>query len=310
MPSGYTHHFFGEDALKDLPEGIITTYEEQQAFFVGCYGPDPLATRHTTTYKRGVTVRHLSYDMHHSHMTRNFMCMREGVDHLDPDSQGIGRAYVLGFLTHWLLDSTTHPFIFAQQNAICAIDKSLAKSPSEVHSVIENDIDSWLLWTRQHQTVLDFPHTELSHRTERSTRIMGALIAYAAQNVYGVTIPATEFGYAMKDTRNIFRVIDPVGTTASKVLSRIELLFRENSAVLSHAHAIWTSDDCPAANLDHKPWSNAASGISGSESFLDLYEAALDRWPRIAECFIRGDEDALRAEIAGRNYGGLLVADV
>ena len=310
MPSVFSHYLFAEKAIDTLPEGLITTDEERQAFFIGTHGPDPLCICHTTTLKRGFTVRHLSRDIHHAHMTRNLMCMREGVGHLDPEVQGIGRAYVLGFLAHWLLDSMVHPFVFAQQNEICALDESLKKSPGEVHATIESDIDSWFLWITHRVTVEDFTIDDITKHTDRVERVMSELVAYSAQNVFGTTVPPAEIAGSLKDFIRVFRAIDPVGTPRSKVLSRIELLFRPNSRVLGQGHAIWTSDECPAANLEHRLWSNAASGITSTDSFLDLFYAALERYPKLAEMLVRGDEDELRAEIAGRNYVGLLVEDV
>lgn len=310
MPCIYTHYLFAERAIDALPEGIVATPEERRAFLLGANGPDPMLIRHATTLKRSSTARFLARDMHHSHMTRNLMCMREGVEHLGPDDQGIGRCFVLGFLTHWLTDSTCHPFIFAQQNEICAADETLAKNPSAVHAALESDLGAWQLWTTRRVTVVQFPVSRMTARTIQIDRVMGALVAYAAQDVFGTTIPSLEYAYAYRDFDRAYRLIDPVGSPSSTILSRIERLGRANSQVLGQGHPIWTSDGCAAANLDHRRWENEASGISSTQSFPELLDAALDRWPGLAEAFIRGDEDALRAEIAGRNYSGIVVEDV
>lgn len=312
MPSVTTHYLFAEKALETLPEGLIVTREERRAFIIGNHGPDPMHVRHMTTLKRGTITRYLSFDIHHSHMTRNMMCMREGVEHLSLEDQAVGRAFVLGWLGHWLLDSMAHPFVFAHQNEICAVDESLAKSPKTVHSVIESDIDSWLLWLFHQQTCLDFTIDKTVVCSENTTKIMSSLVAYMVQNVFGTTIPPQEFAGALRDFARIFTIIDPVGSPISKFLSWGEKVFvrHENSCVTAQGHIVWTSNDCAAANLDHKPWSNAASGISGTDSFMDIFEAALERYPYVAELLVRGDEDALRAEIAGRNYSGVVVDDV
>lgn len=309
MPCVITHYLFAEEALRALPEGIITTPEERRAFILGNFGPDPLGVHFGTTLKRSATSRFLARDMHHSHMTRTFMCLREGVGHLDTCDQGIGRAFALGFLGHWLLDSTCHPFVFSQQNAICAIDESLAKNPGAVHAAIESTLDSWLLWKTHRVTVEQFPVSRMVARNHRIDRVMGALVAYAAQKVFGTTISATEYVRAFWDLDHIFRLIDPVGSPSSKALSRIEMVFRKNSLVLGQGHPIWVSDECSAANLDHKHWENELSGKSGNQSFPEILDAALERWPKVAEAFVRGDEDSLRAEIGGRNYEGVVVED-
>ena len=309
MPCVITHYLFAEQALKALPAGLITTPEERRAFILGNFGPDPFGVHFGTTLKRFSTCRFLARDMHHSHMTRNFMCLREGVGHLSPDDQGIGRAFVLGFLGHWLLDSTCHPFVFSQQNAICAADEDLATRPGVVHAVIESTLDSWLLWTMCHATVTEFPVSRMLARTPRIDRVMGALVAYTVQNVFGTTISATEYARAFWDFDHIFRIVDPVGCPASKVLSRVEMLFKKTSLVLGWGHPIWTSDECSAANLDHKFWDNPLSGKSGNQSFPEIIDEALERWPVVAELLVRGDEEGLRKEIGGRSYEGVVVED-
>ena len=48
--------------------------------------------------------------------------------------------YLLGFLCHYLLDSTVHPLVYANQYALCdaGIDGLSREDGSEVHAVIES----------------------------------------------------------------------------------------------------------------------------------------------------------------------------
>ena len=89
----------------------------------------------------------------------------------------------------------------------------------------------------------------------------------------------------------------------------IEHLFSSYGMAESMAHRVSTSDDCAAANLQHHPWGDPATGKVRDESFPDLFFGALDQWADVAQTYVRGDERLLRAAMGGRNYNGMPAED-
>lgn len=47
------------------------------------------------------------------------MALKSAVRELPAQERSIGRAYALGYVCHYLLDSTVHPLIISQVNALC-----------------------------------------------------------------------------------------------------------------------------------------------------------------------------------------------
>lgn len=304
MPALITHHLFGENAVTSLPEGIISGQEELLAFLLGNQGPDPFFSRWRTFPTRAARCHTLAHEMHQRRATASFVALRDGVGHLVEEDKTIGRAFVLGLVAHYVLDSAAHPFVFAQQFSLCSAGVGLEDAPTEVHAVIESDIDSWLLWQERHVTVREAPAaTDLVH-TDRIAEVGGALFSQIAIQVYGIPIETCEYGHAVNDYRLLYKKIDPAGRLSMRVLSGAEHLARPHSQLAAMAHYPTTSDECASANLDHKPWTDPATGAERTESFADIFWDTLAVWPLIAESVVRGDKSKFVELTHGVNYDG------
>ena len=298
MPAIICHHIFGEDAAAALPSGMVEGEEELLAFLLGNQGPDPLFARFSAPARRTRADHRLGHEMHDARCREALLAFRDGVSHLPVPDERIGRAFVLGLLGHYCLDSRAHPFVFAQQEALEAASPELAGAGSELHAVIESDIDSWILWEKRRATVLDRPaHTNLM-RTERIDRVAGALFSQVALSVYGEAMGAEEYGACVADYELEYRLLDPAGGVLARATGAIERLVRPHSLAESMAHRVVTSCECAAANLERRAWADPADGRVRHESFADLFDEALSCYPALAESFSRGK---LEAE---RNYNG------
>lgn len=156
MPALITHHLFGEESIDRLPQGVITSDEERIAFILGNQGPDPFFFHMLTP--RISDCMSLAQVMHRSRMSRQFSCLRDGVSHLQPRDANLGRAFALGLLSHYVLDRNAHPFVYEQQFGIVESDPELEASGSQVHAVLESDLDVLMLQLkRDGATVEDYP---------------------------------------------------------------------------------------------------------------------------------------------------------
>ena len=185
MPALITHHLFGEESIDRLPQGVITSDEERIAFILGNQGPDPFFFHILTPRVSDCTL--LAQVMHRSRMSRQFACLRDGVSHLLPRDASLGRAFALGLLSHYVLDRNAHPFVYEQQFGIVESDSELENSSSQVHAVIESDLDVLMLQLkRDGATVDDYPPAGEIVTTDRINRVAGVLMSYVAGRVYGI----------------------------------------------------------------------------------------------------------------------------
>lgn len=303
MPAIITHHLFGEDAARRLPDDLALGEEELLAFLLGNQGPDPFYFCFTATPSAIASCHEFAASMHSDHVGEALRVARDAVSYLPRQDQGIGRAFVLGLLAHYLLDSEAHAFIMAQEQGICEAGVGLENSHDEVHALIESDLDSWLLWTMRTQTVDDAPAASDLARTERIARAAGAIFSQVAWQVFGITLGADRYEGCVRDYEFVYRAIDPIGNPRGWMIAGIERLGVRSSRLGALAHTATPSDECAAANLARCPWVDPLTGQTRTTSFPDIFFDALEHWPDLAEAYVRGDADVL-AQLMRRAYDG------
>lgn len=70
------------------------------------------------------------------------------------------------------------------------------------------------------------------------------------------------------------------------------------------AHYVRRSDECPAANLTCRAWTNPFTDEVRTASVADLFDEARLAYPALAEAFVRGDEARLRELVGGLDFAG------
>ncbi len=304
MPALITHHIFGEDVIASLPDGIVSGEEEKLAFLLANQGPDPLLARFSTLPATARACHRLARLIQGGCVTRAFWALRDGVSRLPASDEGVGRAFALGFLGHYALDRAAHPLVVSQQRALAEVDRTLAAVARDVHSVIESDIDSWILWEKRGATVLERPAAGNLMRTERIERVGGALVSQLSLAVFGIGLGAREYAGSVRDLERAYRLIDPAGSPRARAVGALERLARGHSWAAAAAHYVRRSEDCPAANLDCLPWRDPFTGRVRSESLADLFDEARLSYPALAEAYVRGDREGFRRLVGGLDYAG------
>ena len=287
MPALITHHLFGEESIDRLPQGVITSDEERIAFILGNQGPDPFFFHMLTPRISDCTS--LAQVMHRSRMSRQFSCLRDGVSHLQPRDANLGRAFALGLLSHYVLDRNAHPFVYEQQFGIVDSDPELEASGSQVHAVLESDLDVLMLQLkRDGATVEDYPPAGEIVTTDRINRVAGVLMSYVAGRVYGIDIPAGEYAGAVSDMQMLYRAIEPAGSVKTRAIALVEGLVHDYSLLDGLAHRV--------------TWKNPFTDEVSTESFPEVFERALVDYELTVARFIEtGDMEAVTGHI---NYSG------
>ena len=288
MPALITHHLFGEESIDRLPQGVITSDEERIAFILGNQGPDPFFFHILTPRVSDCTL--LAQVMHRSRMSRQFACLRDGVSHLLPRDANLGRAFALGLLSHYVLDRNAHPFVYSE----------LEDSSSQVHAVIESDLDVLMLQLkRDGATVEDYPPAGEIVTTDRISRVAGVLMSYVAGRVYGIDIPVGEYGAAVANMQRLYRAIEPAGSVKTRAISLVEGLVHDYSLLDGLAHRVTTELPERTGNLGHLAWKNPFTDEVSTESFPEVFDRALlDYECTVARFIETGDMDAVTSHVS------------
>ncbi|MFG6330801.1 MAG: zinc dependent phospholipase C family protein [Lachnospiraceae bacterium] len=155
MPATYAHYVFGKKVFQKLPENIRQEVRQgKDAFLLGLHGPDLLFYYYPVRKNR---INQQGVAMHKKpaadFFDRGRMCWRKGED-------PALRAYLYGFLCHFILDHECHPFVnqYAQ-------DKGLG------HLTVETEFDRYLMALDRRQPLNEVPVHHLISRAHTRRQI-------------------------------------------------------------------------------------------------------------------------------------------
>ncbi len=307
MPAIITHDQFGRDALELPACSFIEGERERNAFLLGNQGPDPLfyCVANPTTAKYVKLGNH----MHHTEPSALMSSMANSLVYLPESAHGIAKAYIAGFLCHYLLDRAEHPLVYAQQYALCdaGVEKLGSKDGSEVHAIIESDLDEMMLWTRRGETVRSFrPQKEILKADRQTLSIISYLFSMAVRDAYGQDVRPDLFSKSVLGFRRVQGVFHSAHGKKRAVLGGIERRFRRHSFVQAMSHRAVELDVSEFENHDHAAWVNPFSKAVSTASFHDLYAEALAQADRWIPAMASGELSPQQAHelTAGLNFSG------
>lgn len=329
MPAIVTHQLFGMEAYSKLSSTIGVSPNAREAFLLGNHGPDPLlflkALPISSFYRSLGGLLHSQRPSKvlyafHRRFVEGGQCENNGSSsgsfdgRSKPDSQdqlSVLRAYALGFLCHYLLDSAVHPLVFAQQRAYCDLAEAGLTRDRDWHSVhflIEADLDEYVLASKLGVTVKEFvPHREALRCSNASVARVSSAYSDAIFDLCGRNVSKDTFAAGVSLYRAAQHVLDSRRSRIWKRLDYMRLTGRYYVSLDSLTHSGGFRKQTPFANEDHVPWPHHHNeGEVVRESFDDLYDCALARAlefvPRYAEpCFSLED---CRDITEGLNYSG------
>lgn len=130
MPSTYAHRRFGADVLARLPEELRDKIEPYRALYdLGLHGPDLLF------YYKALQSNHVSRlggAMHEQPGAVFFERARDVIR--KAKNKDAALVYALGFICHFALDSTCHPYV-----------EQFTRESGVTHCEIETEFDNMLL---------------------------------------------------------------------------------------------------------------------------------------------------------------------
>lgn len=233
----------------------------------------------------------------------------------DASTHDIARAYVQGLLCHYLLDSTLHPFIYAQQWALCdagveGLDRS---SAHEVHAAIESELDELVLSVKRGQTIGDFdPSRKTLVANDHVLNVISALYERVAHQVFEEMLPPGAYRVSAKAYRLALRALwSPTGVKRA-LLGRIEEVARRYSYARAMSHRNHRIERSIFDNHDHEPWFDEDAAAQRTESFWDLYDRALaEAFIDVPEFAATSDTNAFLCRVTGgRNYNGQIAEPI
>jgi hypothetical protein len=277
MPAIISHYLFGEQMLAAYDYERFPSFDEHNAFMLGNQGPDPLYYLFTTRSMSSVHL--LGTRMHRENIDHEFDVMRSYANSMGPRNKAIARAFLDGFICHFMLDSTTHPLIYAQVRELTSagVPGLDGSASSEVHGLIEADLDCMMLWRMKGVDITRFrPYQKILWGNAEVLELIDKICRYVAASVYHVTLRPGTYQMAIRNMRLVRRAFwSPLGIKSS-LLGAAERLFREHSLIQAMSNRADIHETCDFANDEHRTWKRPSTHKTSTASFEDLFNQALD----------------------------------
>ncbi len=275
MPAVITHYLFAKDVYQNIQPDPFDGSDEFSAFMLGAQGPDVL-------FFSGLTPKQLAAGrtatlMHAADPVLLLRSLLDAATMLPDDIRGIGTAYAQGFLCHYLLDSTLHPFIYAQQYALtgAGVEGLDDGDGHEVHAEIESELDILALSEKERITIEDFDPLLPLSASKRCVQVISLLCKYVAKSALDRDIRHDAFETGVENYRVILLSLKSPKGIKRQVMGFIERRFRRHSFAQAMSHRNQLIDQSIFDNHDHAPWVDPATDDVRTEGFWDLYHTAL-----------------------------------
>ncbi|MDO4503117.1 MAG: zinc dependent phospholipase C family protein [Coriobacteriia bacterium] len=275
MPAIITHDFFAHQAYEDHSSHVGYSFDEHDAFILGSQGPDPLFYLIVNPLLKDRAK--IGGALHAEKPAEVLHVMRQAAEQLDETQRPVGRAYALGFLCHYLLDRTVHPLVYAQEYALCdAGEPGLDRNNgSDVHAVIETELDEMTLFTHTGKTVAQFaPQDEILKCSDAALHAISRMYVQVADQVLGQAVPEDLFLQAVFAFRAVQAFFHSPRGIKRNTLRLLEGRVGKAAFARAMMHRPVEMEDTPFANSAREPWTNPFTDQQSTASFDDLVEAA------------------------------------
>ena len=306
MPGIFTHYAFALDVEKRVDDLAGCTPDERDAFRLGSQGPDPLFFAAAGFANPAFLT--LGTKMHKEQTDRLLKAVSHAWRIIAKRDQGIARSYSLGFMCHYLLDSSVHPLVYAQQYAYCDAQVAGldAKCSKEVHATIEMEFDEVMItriWDAKKARDIA---GECLKASGRVLDVVSRLYAIACATTYNLAVPREHFTKSVKGYRVAERFIDKAkqNGTLPQHLPFDAAHFFPWMRALGHSFAGLEQSDF--FNEEHWEFEHPFCEGVVNASFDELFEGALTRACKVLPVYLDADLDdkAIHELTGGLNFDG------
>ena len=274
MPGFITHYICGQAALNAAESDMQKMIRPHQEFYnIGTQGPDiffyylpGLLKKHVRDV--GIQMHKHSFGSYMSNMI-DVMMTEKG------ESKDVLLAYICGFLTHYSLDATAHPYVYSKTGVRKKGDTARAIKYSVNHRKFETAIDVLMLNLLSSKKPADYHLWELINIDENRAQSVAKALSLSIQSTYNRNVCQKDVYKAMTYMVNITKIIQSKTGRRKRLMELIENLTIGEHLFSSIIHMQKVSDGVDYMNIGKSPW-NVPGTEEKTDSFVELYHEAVE----------------------------------
>jgi hypothetical protein len=283
MPATITHSFFAKDVYDILPGDIKNNLNLNRCKMFA-QSTDSLMFYNLFSIMPGKKIRHFQ-SYFHTHQSQEFFINLLRFIHDNNIKDKDVYSFLVGFICHYALDSTLHPYII-YKTGIFKKNKPSTYKYNNVHAFMETFIDNDMVRRREKTNPYKFNISKFCFDIRPFSNELNKAINYTFYNTFKIK-NMNEIYYKSlkqmrrslvlfrKDTygikRNIYKLVD---TFTSRKCYRFE--------AISYHYPL--DDRHNFLNNNHNLWRNPVQyDMTSTESFVDLYLKAI-KFAKVLVC--------------------------
>lgn len=271
MPGFATHYLFGLNTYQKLTPSALTDCIARypHAYGLGLQGPDLFFYDPLSFLRRFGNPGSLAHKQHTGSFLQHLIQSRELFS--DRTRKNIASAYICGFLGHYILDSSCHPYIYAKSHY-----GTYTRDYFGHHIYLETDIDAMLLKYYKNCVPSKFHPQRTIALSHKQRCVIATMLHYAYHKTYPTYSFCRPSMYAAICAMQIGTrlLCDPSGQKkafARKIEAKTCGYACFSPLIPSDCYT-FTADPL---NLRHYRWRNPwDSSLCSNQSFFDLLDEA------------------------------------
>lgn len=266
MPSILTHHYFADQMMLRYKK----TWPFLNAFAplvaIGSQGPDPFFFFGRAPFKKRLgkeTINQFASTLHNQEPTKSLAPLLQN-GWFAKDADDVSKAYVLGALTHYVLDRTCHPYIFYRSG----FDEQgqLTGTFNADHARLEVEIDLGLI-----SKLGLSPKTYQPQETLRVDRLSLSRISEMYGKAFPKLLAIDTYRQAIEDMLATYRFLYH-GSLWNRLLVILIAGRRSLPFSLIHPTRLPKTLGLQALNVTRKRWLHPVTKVPSQQTFIDLIE--------------------------------------
>lgn len=281
MPSSVAHAFFVLDVYdkldKNIQEKLSNSKNYLKIFSEGC---DSLNFYNILNLKKGKYIRKNYPNIIHTKDSQKFfLTLLEYIKNnkLENNNQVISLLY--GFICHYVLDLTIHPFVIYKTGVFDSNNPSTYKY-NGLHNDMEVYIDAYLTYQRLKIIPKNFKMYKFIFETSNYNKEVKNLLDNVFKEVYDMDNFSNIYLTSLKQMENIFKRLryDKYGIKRKAYKCIDKILPKKVMRVEDLSYYIHHKQKIHYLNLEKNEWNHPCNPNEiYNYSFAELYRIALDR---------------------------------
>lgn len=272
MPAAITHYLQVERVINGLKKLHPNFEYNRDAVLCGAQGPDFILCHRALPGQKGDSIKKYGAYLQDENINNLQRMIFNTIK--NDTSKNLINSYIIGFLSHSILDRLAYPFISFSAESLNKIYKD--KSLKICRNNVKSTIDVIILRYEKQQLPTELRLKTLVPQNEKVFTFMQTFFTNLINDNYNANVKNEDILEAITDFRKFLGLMTDRTGKKKDFFKKIEKWTGKDEYMSSFIRDMTEDDSYDYSNLSHKIWNwPLDSEINRTESFFDIYEKSI-----------------------------------